>query len=103
MKKYENLKMDFSKKGPKMPMGRVPIEIFGVSKLFYRKFVKKHFRGRGPQKSMISGFFSKSDSRNFCQLGKTCFLSCRFFEKSRKWRLFLGVRVRPKMFFANLY
>ena len=65
--------MDFSKKGPKMPMGRVPIEIFGVSKFFYQNFVKKNFRGRGPQKSTILGLFSKIDPRNFCQVGNKVF------------------------------
>ena len=71
-------------------MGRVPIEIFGVSKFFYRKFVKKNFRGRGPQKSTILGLFSKIDVRNFCQLGKNVFFELPFFfEKSRKWGLIL--------------
>ena len=45
-----NLKNAFSIIGHKMSMGRVPTEIFGVLEFLYRKFVKKHFRGRGPQK-----------------------------------------------------
>ena len=66
----------------KMLLGRVPTEIFGVS--FHRKFVEKHFQGRGPQKSTTLGLFSKVDVRNFCQLGKSVFLSCRFFRKIEK-------------------
>ena len=94
--------MAFSRIGPKMSMGRVPIEIFGVSEFFYRKFVKKKFRGRGPQKSTISGLFSKIDVRNFCQLGKKVFFELPIFLKNRgNGGLFLGVR--PKNFFANLY
>ena len=68
------LMVAFLKVSPKMSMGRVPAEIFGVSEFFYRKFVKKTFRGRGPQKSTFLELFSKIDPRNFC-LGKTC----RFF------------------------
>ena len=101
MKKYENLKMAFSKKGPKMSMGRVPIKIFGVSKFFYQKFVKKNFRGRGPQKSTILGLFSKIDVRNFCQLGKNVFFELPFFLKNRENAgLFWGVR--PNFFSQKL-
>ena len=77
----KNLKNVFSKIRLKISMGRSPTEIFGLSKFFYRKFVKKNFRGRGPEKSTILGLFSKMDVRNFCQGGKTCFLCCRFFRK----------------------
>ncbi len=78
-------------------MKRVPIEIFGVSEFFYRKFVKKNFRGRGPQKSTILGLFSKIDVRNFCQLGKNVFFVLPIFLKNRgNGGLFLGVR--PKIF-----
>jgi len=102
MKKYENLHSAFSKIGPKMSMGRVPTKIFGVSEFFYRKFVKKNFRGRGPQKSTILGLFSKINVRNFCQLGKNVFFVLPFFLKNRgNGGLFWGVR--PKFFFTNLY
>ena len=102
MKKYENLKNAFSKIGHKMSMGRVPTKIFGVSEFFYRKFVKKNFRGRGPQKSTILGLFSKIDVRNFCQLGKNVFFVLPIFSKSRgNGGLFWGVR--PKIFFTKLY
>ena len=82
MKKNENLKNAFSKIGPKMPMGRVPTKIFGVSEFFYRKFVKKKFRDRGPEKSTILGLFSKIGVRNFSQLGKIVFfcVASFFFE-----------------------
>ena len=84
-----------------MSMGRVPIEIFDVSKFFYRNSVKKYFRGRGPQKSTILGLFSKIDPRNFCQVGKKVFFEISFFLKNRgNGGLFLGVR--PKIFFGNL-
>ena len=83
MKKNENLKNAFSKKGPKTSMRRVPTKIFGVSMFFYRNFVKKNFRGRGPQKSTILGLFSKIDVRNFCQLGKNVFFVLPIFSKNR--------------------
>ena len=93
MKKNENLKNAFSKIGPKMSMRRVPTKIFGVSEFFYRKFVKKNFRGRGPQKSTILGLFSKIDVRNFCQLGKNVFFVLPIFSKNRgNGGLFWGVR-----------
>ena len=79
--KKQNLKNGFSKIGSKMSMGRVPTKIFCASEFFYRKFVKKNFCGRGPQKSTILGLFSKINVRNFCQLGKTYFLRPRFFWK----------------------
>ena len=84
-----------------MSMGRVATEIFGVSEFFYRKFVKNHFRGRGPQKSKFLDLFSKMDVRNFCHLGKKMFFETSFFLKSRgNGGLFLGVR--PKIFFTKL-
>ena len=102
MKKNENLKNVFSKIGPKMPMRRVPTKIFGVSEFFYRKFVKKNFRGRGPQKSTILGLFSKIDVRNFCQLGKNVFFVLPIFSKNRgNGGLFWGVR--PNLFFTKTY
>ena len=102
MKKYENLKNSFSKIGHKMSMGRVPTKIFGVSEFFYRKFVKKNFRGRGAQKSTFLGLFSKIDLRNFDQLGKSVFFVLPIFLKNRgNGGLFLGVR--PKIFFAKTY
>ena len=94
--------MAFSKIGPKMSMRRVPTEYFGVSGVFYRKFVKKNFRGRGPQKSTILGLFSKIDVRNFCQLGKNVFFVLLIFSKNRgNGGLFWGVR--PKFFFTKTY
>ena len=83
MKKNENLKNAFSRIGPKMPMGRVPTKIFGVSELFLSKVCQKNFRGRGPQKSTILGLFSKIDVRNFCQLGKNVFFVLPIFSKNR--------------------
>ena len=95
-----NLQTLFSKIRHKMSMRRSPTEIFDVSKFFYRKFVKKKFRGRGPEKSTILGLFSKIDVRNFCQLGKNVFFETSFFLKSRgNGGLFLGVR--PKIFFTK--
>ena len=92
--------MAFSTMGPKMSTRRVPTEIFGVSGFFYRKFVKKNFRGRGPQKSTILGLFSKIDVRNFFQLGKNVFLVLPIISKNRgNGELFWGVR--PKMFFTK--
>ena len=94
--------MAFSKIGPKMSMRRVPTKIFGVSGFFYRKFVKKNFRGRGPQKSTILGLFSKIDVRNFCQLGKNVFFVLPIFSKNRgNGGLFWGVR--PNFFFTKTY
>ena len=93
--------MAFSKIRHKIQMRRPPNIIFGVPEFFYRKFVKKNFRGRGPQKSMILGLFSKIDPRNFCQLGKSVFFETSFFLKNRgNGGLFL--EVRPKMFFSTL-
>ena len=101
MEKNENLKNIFSKIGPKMSMGRVLTKIFGVSEFFYRKFFKKNFRGRGPQKSTILGFFSKIDVRNFCQLGKNVFFVLPIFSKNRgNGGLFWGVR--PNFFLQKL-
>ena len=72
-------------------------KFFFVWEFFYRKFVKKHFLGRGPQKSTILGLFSKIDVRNFCQLGKNVFFVLPIFSKSRgNGGLFWGVR--PKIF-----
>ena len=83
-----------------MSIGRVPTEIFGVSEFFYRKFVKKNFRGRGPQKSTFLGLFSKIDVRNFCQRGKNVFFKLPIFLKNRgNGGVFLGVR--PKIFFTK--
>ncbi len=98
--KKQNRKMAFSKIGPKMSMRRVPTKIFGVSGFFYRKFVKKNFRGRGPPKSTILGLFSKIDVRNFCQLKKNVFLRPRFLLKIEEMGLFWGVR--PKYFFHKI-
>ena len=79
---------------------RSPTKIFDKPEFFYRKFVKKHFRGRGPQKSTFLGLFSKMDVRNFCQGGKNVFFETSFFLKSRgNGGLFLGVR--PKIFFTK--
>ena len=101
MKKYENLHSVFSKIGPKMSMGRVPTKIFDVSEFFYRKFVKKNFRGRGPQKSTILGFFSKVDVRNFYHLGKNVFFELPIFLKSRGNGGFFG-GCTPKFFSQKL-
>ena len=98
----DRAKIAFSRIGPKMSMKRVPIEIFGGRNFFIESLSKKKIRGRGPQKSTISGLFSKIDVRNFCQLGKNVFFELPIFLKNRgNGGLFLGVR--PKMFFANLY
>ena len=70
MKKYENLNMDFSKKGPKMSMGRVPIEIFGVSKFFYRNFVKKNLSRSGTPKIDDFRPFFRNRSSKFLPSGK---------------------------------
>ena len=94
-------KMFFSRRGPKMSRRRVPTEIFGVSKFFYRKFVEKKFRGRGPQKSTFLGLFSKINPRNFCQVGKNVFFVLPIFLKNRgNGGVFL--RVRPQNFFSSL-
>ena len=94
------MKNAFSNIGHKMSMGRVPTKVFGVSKFFYQNFVKKNFRGRGPQKSTILVLFSKIDPRNFCQVGKKVFFEISFFLKNRgNGGLFLGVR--PKIFFTK--
>ena len=85
-----------------MSMGRSSTEIFGVSEFFYRNFVKKNFRGRGPQKSTILGLFSKIDVGNLRQLGKNVFFVLPFFLKSRgNEGLFWGVR--PDFFFRKTY
>ena len=98
--KNKNLQNAFSNKGHKSSMGRVPTKIFGVSEFFYRKFVKKYFRGRGPQKSTILGLFSKIDLRNFDQFGKSVFFVLPIFLKNRgNGRLFQGVR--PEFFFTK--
>ena len=84
-----------------MSMGRVPTEIFGESEFFYRKFVRKTFRGLEPKKSTILGLFSKMNVRNFDQLGKNVFFVLPIFSKNRgNEMLFLGVR--PKMFLKKL-
>ena len=89
--KKQNLKNGFSKIGPKMPMGRVPTKIFGVSEFFYRKFVKKNFRGRGPQKIDDFGPFFKNRCPKFLPTGKKrVFRVADFFEKSRKLGFILG-------------
>ena len=72
-----------------MSMGRVPTKIFGGSEFCYIKFVKKHFRGRGPQKSTILGLFSKID----VPTGKKRVFGLPIFLKNRgNGGLFLGVR-----------
>ena len=92
--KNKNLKNAFSKIRHKMSMGRSPTKIFSVSKFFYRNFVEKNFRGRGPQKSTFFGLFSKIDTRNFCQFGKNVFFVLPIFLKNRgNGGLFLGVRL----------
>ena len=87
----KNLQNAFSNISYKMSMGRVPTKIFGVSEFFYRKFVEKNFRGRGPQKSTFLSLFSKIDVRNFCQRGKNVFFELPIFLKNRgNGGLFLG-------------
>ena len=94
--------MDFSRIGPKMSMERVQTKIFGESEFFYRKFVKKNLRGRGRQKSTISGLFSKINVRNFCQLGKNVIFELPIFLKNRaNGGLFW--RVHPKIFSTKTY
>ena len=77
-----------------------PIEISGESKFFYRNFLEKNFRGRGPQKSTFLGLFSKIDTRNFCQLGKNVFFVLPIFLKNRGNGVLFWV-VRPKNVFAK--
>ncbi len=73
-------------------MGRVPIENFGLSKIFLSKFCEKHFRGREPQKSTILGLFSKSILE----------ISAKFFLKNRgNGGLFLWVR--PNNYFGYFW
>ena len=88
--KNKNLKNAFSKIGPKMPIGGVPTKIFGASEFFYRKFVKKYFRSRGPPKSTIFGLFKKSMSEISANSEKTCFLCCRFFRKIEEMEVYFG-------------
>ena len=81
-------KIAFSRRRPKMSRRRVPTEIFGVSEFFYRKFVEKKFRGRGPQKSTFFGAFFKNQSSKFLPTRKKrVFCVADFFEKSRKWEV----------------
>ena len=69
--------MTLSKKGPKMSMGRVPIEIFGVSKFFYRNFVKKNFRGRSRVVQIDRPDTTRPDTRIQGPDTTRIFLSCR--------------------------
>ena len=79
IRKMARAKMGFSRIGPKMSMGRVPTKIFDESEFFYRKFVKKIFRGRGPQKSTILGLFQKSILEISANWEKTSFSRPRLF------------------------
>ena len=71
-------------------MRRPPTEISGESKFLYRNFVEKHFRGRGPRKSMFLRLFSKIDTGNFAQFGKTCFFCYWFFWKVEELGRYFG-------------
>ena len=85
-----------------MSMGRVPTKIFRVPGIFYPKFVKNYFQGRGPQKSTILGLISKINVRNFCQRGKNVFFVLPIFSKNRgNGGLFLGVH--PENFSKKTY
>ena len=96
-----NSQTPFLENGLKMSTRRPPTEIFGESQLFYRKFVRKNFRGRGPKKSTILALFSKMNVRNFDQFGKNVFFVLPIFSKNRgNGRILLGVR--PKIFLQKL-
>ena len=77
-----------------MSTGRVPIEIFCVSGFFYRKFVEKNFRRRGPQKSTIFGLFSKIDVGNFGHTPPKCrlftLLKCLMHKNPLAQKWFFG-------------
>ena len=80
----ENLKNAFSKIGPKMSMGRVPTEIFGVG-LFLSKVCQKQFSSSGTPKIEDFGPFFKNRCPKFLPSGKKrVFRVADFFEKSRK-------------------
>ena len=97
----QNQNVVFFDKGDELSRRRIPTEIFGVTEFFYRGFVEKKFRVRGPQKSTFLGLFSKINPRNFCQLGKNVFFVLPIFLKNRgNGGLFL--RVRPQNFFSSL-
>ena len=84
------------------PDEEVPEQSFWCAEVFLSKVCQKNFRGRGPQKSMILGLFSKIDPRNFCQLGKNVFFVLPIFSKNRgNGGLFWGVR--PNFFFTKTY
>ena len=76
----KNLQNVFSSIGHKMSMGRVPIKIFGVSELFYRKFVKTIFEIEDPPNRRFWGFFQKS-ILEISSKEKKCFWRSRFFWK----------------------
>ena len=88
-----------------MSTRRPPTEIFGESEFFYRKFVRKNFRGRGPKKSTILALFSKMNVRNFDQFGKNVFFVLPIFSKNRENGIENGevfLEVRPKIVLQKL-
>ena len=82
--------MDFSKKRPKMPMGRVPIEIFGVSKFFIEILWKNIFEVGDPQNRRFWGFFQKSILEISAKWEKRCFMRSRFFWKIEEMGVIFG-------------
>ena len=88
MKKNENLKNAFSKIGPKMPMGRVPTKIFGVSEFFIESLSKKIFEVGDPKNRRFWAFFQKSMSEISANSEKTCFSCCQFFRKIEEMKVY---------------
>ena len=80
-RKNKNIKNVFSKKGHKIPMRRPPTEISGDPYFFYRKLLKKQFRGQGPPIDDLGPLFQKSKPEISANSEKPCFLCCRFFWK----------------------